>query len=502
MTKPRDLSNLGGGFIQSGTGAVQRTVENKLKDTVSVKDFGAVGDGVANDSAAIQTALNSGALVVDGSRLTYKINSSITIPVGVTLQNIKLTAGTVGMNMVLVNNNSRVINTGLTGTGTTNVIERGIYPAVDGVVDVVLDVSISQITVGVQAQFITTYSSTNVPKRWTGTIACSNIVGAAGISEGYGLLLSPAEACNFSVSAKTIARHAVYLSAGASHNVITATVDGCNNYAAQIFSTSAQAASQYNSLALKCRNLGENVAGQSGAIAIVQKANYNTVTVEHEGNNATALSVLVEGASGGPYPTANKLVDSSISGQFTGADVVKVQNADGTVIARNSIYAYGTATVVALRRTGTNGSAHGGFVVDNVINAQGQAIRGIYNEFNSQPSFIGSNEIRNNSTGIRVDDQTGGKRLGFSRRVVFNGTTASITGLTSADTTVTLNDSIAIIGRRTVVILTGGSGSFFNAPLTVLGVFNPATENVVTFRTYNGAATAQTFDFQGFIEGD
>lgn len=45
MTKPRDLSNLGGGFIQSGTGAVQRTVENKLKDTVSVKDFGAVGDG-------------------------------------------------------------------------------------------------------------------------------------------------------------------------------------------------------------------------------------------------------------------------------------------------------------------------------------------------------------------------------------------------------------------------------------------------------------------------
>jgi len=45
MTKPRDLATLGGGFTQSGTGAIQRTVENKLKDTVSVKDFGAVGDG-------------------------------------------------------------------------------------------------------------------------------------------------------------------------------------------------------------------------------------------------------------------------------------------------------------------------------------------------------------------------------------------------------------------------------------------------------------------------
>ena len=46
MTKTRDLAYLGGGFIQAGTGAVQRTVESKLQDVVSVKDFGAVGDGV------------------------------------------------------------------------------------------------------------------------------------------------------------------------------------------------------------------------------------------------------------------------------------------------------------------------------------------------------------------------------------------------------------------------------------------------------------------------
>ena len=39
MTKPRDLATLGGDFTQSGTGATLRTVENKLKDTVSVKEF-------------------------------------------------------------------------------------------------------------------------------------------------------------------------------------------------------------------------------------------------------------------------------------------------------------------------------------------------------------------------------------------------------------------------------------------------------------------------------
>lgn len=45
------------GFIQAGTGAVSRTVKAKVRDIVSVNDFGAIGDGVTSDQASIVAAV-------------------------------------------------------------------------------------------------------------------------------------------------------------------------------------------------------------------------------------------------------------------------------------------------------------------------------------------------------------------------------------------------------------------------------------------------------------
>jgi len=66
-------------FTQQGTGAVSRSVQNKLEDFVSVKDFGAVGDGTTDDTAAIQAAVNTNKSVGFPTG-RYKVTDTITIP--------------------------------------------------------------------------------------------------------------------------------------------------------------------------------------------------------------------------------------------------------------------------------------------------------------------------------------------------------------------------------------------------------------------------------------
>lgn len=46
-------------YTPAGSGAVARSAASKFGETVSVKDFGAVGNGIADDAAAIQLAINS-----------------------------------------------------------------------------------------------------------------------------------------------------------------------------------------------------------------------------------------------------------------------------------------------------------------------------------------------------------------------------------------------------------------------------------------------------------
>ena len=70
------------GFVQSGTGAVARTAHDKLLEFVSAKDFGAVGDGVTDDTGAMLAfaAASAGRKFIPPGR--YKITQMLSFQPG------------------------------------------------------------------------------------------------------------------------------------------------------------------------------------------------------------------------------------------------------------------------------------------------------------------------------------------------------------------------------------------------------------------------------------
>jgi hypothetical protein len=76
-----DLAASGGaamvGYLPAGTGAaLDITVQSKLRETVSVNDFGAVGNGVTNDTSAFTALeLEFTGQIIDLTGLTYVVNA-------------------------------------------------------------------------------------------------------------------------------------------------------------------------------------------------------------------------------------------------------------------------------------------------------------------------------------------------------------------------------------------------------------------------------------------
>ena len=92
-------------YTQADSGAAARTIDSKLEDFVSVKDFGATGDGSTNDATAFTNALATEKAIYVPSG-TYVIGSTLTISDknvtmfgdGERLSILKFTGGTDGLN--------------------------------------------------------------------------------------------------------------------------------------------------------------------------------------------------------------------------------------------------------------------------------------------------------------------------------------------------------------------------------------------------------------------
>jgi hypothetical protein len=110
------------GHITTGTGATARTVQSKLRDYVSVKDFGADPTGVADSTAAIQAALNTGLNVdlVGGQYKAANLTMSTNVQSFFSSQGFaRITKNANGPILTISANDALVENIGFRGEAST-----------------------------------------------------------------------------------------------------------------------------------------------------------------------------------------------------------------------------------------------------------------------------------------------------------------------------------------------------------------------------------------------
>jgi hypothetical protein len=99
-------------YLSSGTGAVATTVQAKLRQYVSVKDFGAIGDGTTDDTAAIQAAFTNAPL---GCTLYFPVGTYKVTPATSTYclnlsRNINLQGSQGGKSLIRADNTTSTCN--------------------------------------------------------------------------------------------------------------------------------------------------------------------------------------------------------------------------------------------------------------------------------------------------------------------------------------------------------------------------------------------------------
>jgi hypothetical protein len=118
-------------FVPAGTGATTRTAQAKMRDVVSVKDFGAVGDGVADDTAEIQAAFThlvsvggglllfpAGTYLVSTQIILTNLVNTVVVGVGATIQSNYSTVAQTNEGVFIITDGNNISFDGLKFVGT------------------------------------------------------------------------------------------------------------------------------------------------------------------------------------------------------------------------------------------------------------------------------------------------------------------------------------------------------------------------------------------------
>jgi hypothetical protein len=343
----RALSSASAIGLASASCAAQQAI-------IDVRDFGA---GSGDATRPLQTALNAAGRqapcrVIANDR--QYITNELIVPRGVQFEfDLKMRTPPrrgVETNCLRPQPGCRLIGK-IEGNDVSHfeVVERGIFPAVDGCHDVYLDVEISKTTVAVQAH---KDDLGNPPRRWSGQVIARDIAGFEGGSNGYGLLAAFRDSA-LRVTSINVPRHALYLVAGASNNRITVDDRGGRFAPIDIAATEGQPECVGNHVTATIREHRGDYPGLPSAGAIIVggcRGNIVIIDVTDSAPLHSAMRLLA--SSPRAFPRDN-VVHVTFNGQITGNGVVECNSGSGnrvTVIGRGT----STGTPSAVLYVGRN----------------------------------------------------------------------------------------------------------------------------------------------------
>lgn len=397
MTKPTSEQVT---FLAAGSGATQRTALDKLRDVVSVKDFGAVGDGVADDTAAIQAALNASSSAVYVPIGSYKLTSKLSIPANSRLygdgnSSELFMASQLDIMVEIVGDNIDISNLSFRGTNTlipaAGINERTVV-AIGRANVVVSNCRFWQTVIGLQFE---TCSNVKVCESYFSTIKTRNDG-----TQGYGILCNTNTAYGIIAnnSFSDMGRHAAYISSGSSNITVSSNViENCDSVAINLGAFPGQ--NEVQDIVIT-GNIIRSVAGAVSphGISVSQKCKYIDIT----GNLIRTIGsygISVNGSaanSTSDNPVAINIRNNTCIGCDRGISIVNAQDVlcDGNAVA--------SSTSIGIEAT-TDGAGTGSVatrmrITNNSVNASATYGLLLAGTASSTDYFVEGNYITNSTT--------------------------------------------------------------------------------------------------------
>jgi parallel beta-helix repeat protein len=329
-------------YDPAGTGAVSTTVQAKLRLYVSPQDFGAVGNGTTDDTAAIQAAVNA-SLDIDfgGAGYSYKVNGTITLRTGQTLIGSGATVTQTANNTALFN---IVAKTDIRITGFKMVGVGSDFSDSDSSLAVAIYGNGSEARIWVENNYFYNFSYTTLrAKGSTDVVFTNNVVVGPGLAvltpitsgKCYGVLAD--SGCNrFIVTNNSISNTAIGIRIEASSNINLE-----NN---SVFNIVAQHGFYVGTSNLNVNIVGNTVYNTRLVGIKIQAANsgtsnYNVTIVGNTVDTCLDQGILLQNAN-----SASAQAVQNINVTVTGNTVrnitstgINIQNVNKGVISSNSV---------------------------------------------------------------------------------------------------------------------------------------------------------------------